>query len=87
MELLRKAMCKDRKIKYKPPKGPKKAKKAKKSKKGKKKKTVHMKMEKLEKLYDEFVSKSVIIPCPNINMDDFIGDLNYAAHDQRNIDL
>lgn len=85
MELLRKALCKDRKIKYKAPRAPKKGKK--KGKKGKKKKTVHMKMEKLEKLYDEFVSKNVIIPCPKINLDDFIGDLNYAAYDQRNMDL
>lgn len=84
MELLRKALCKDRKIKYKAPKAPKKAKKGKKSKK---KKETHMKIEKLEKLYDRFVSMNVIIPCPKVNMDDLIGDLNYAAHDQRNIDL
>ncbi|KAG4065986.1 hypothetical protein HA402_001233 [Bradysia odoriphaga] len=87
MELLRKALCKDRKIKYKAPKAPRK--KSKKGKKGKKKgkKAIHMKIEKLEKLYDKFVSKNVIIPCPNINMDDFIGDLNYAAYDLRKNEL
>lgn len=89
MELLRKALCQDKKIKYKAPREPKKGKKAKKGKKGKKdkKKGAHMEMEELEKLYDEFVGKNVIIPCPEINMDDFIGDLNYGAHDQRNNDL
>lgn len=91
IELLRKALCKDKKIKYKAPKEPKKGKKAKKEKKGKKGKTnkkgAHMEMDELEKLYDEFVGKNVIIPCPKINMDDFIGDLNYGAHDQRNNDL
>lgn len=85
MELLRKALCKDQKIKYKAPRAPKKGKK--KGKKGRKKKGSHMKMERLEKMYDEFVSKNVIIPCPKISMDDFIGDLSYAAHDQRNNDL
>lgn len=84
MELLRKALCKDRKIKYKAPKAPRKGKKG---KKGKKTKGVHMKIEKLEKLYDKFVSKNVIIPCPSINMDDFIGDLNYAAYDLRSNEL
>lgn len=83
LELLRKALCADQKIKYKAPKAPKGKKKGKKGRKGKKKKN-HMKMEKLEKLYDDLVSKNVIIPCPTINLDDFIGDLNYAAHDQRN---
>lgn len=86
MELLRKALCKDQKKKYKAARVPRE-KKSKKGKNKKKKNGVHMKMEKLEKLYDDFVSKNVIIPCPKINMDDFIGDINYAAHDQRNIDL
>lgn len=85
LELLRKALCTDQKVKYKAPKGSKKGKKkGKKGRKGKGKKGQHMKIGKLEKLYDYFVTKNVIVPCPKINLDDFIGDINYAAFEQRN---
>lgn len=86
LEILRQALCKDQKKKYKAAKSPKKGKKGKKGKRGKKK-GAHMKIETLEKLYDEFVEKNVIIPCPKVSMDDFIGDLNFSAYEQRNLDL
>ncbi|XP_055528319.1 dynein regulatory complex protein 11 [Wyeomyia smithii] len=83
-ELLQKALCKDTKKKYKPPK-PKKQKK-KRGKKGKKKRELPdlTADRSVDSLYEELVEKEIIRSYKKRQIDDFIGDYNYAAFEKRN---
>ncbi|XP_063709356.1 IQ and AAA domain-containing protein 1-like [Culicoides brevitarsis] len=82
-ELLRQALAKDNKKKYKPQK-PKKQRK-KKAKKGKKKKAqVDLLQENtVEELYQELLDLKIIEKYEKCSLDAFIGDMNYKAYEQR----
>lgn len=85
-ELLRQALAKDNKKKYKPQK-PKKQrkKKGKKGKGGKKKKGQVNLLEEntVEELYQELLDLKIIEKYEKCSLDGFIGDMNYKAYEQR----
>ncbi|XP_053688841.1 dynein regulatory complex protein 11 [Sabethes cyaneus] len=85
-ELLQKALCKDSKKKYKAPKPKKQKRKKAKGKKGKKKKELPdlTADRSIESLYEELVEKDIIRTYTKRQIDDFIGDYNYAAFEKRN---
>ncbi|XP_055628224.1 IQ and AAA domain-containing protein 1-like [Toxorhynchites rutilus septentrionalis] len=86
-ELLQKALCKDSKKKYKPPK-PKKQKRKKgkgKGKKKNKKEAADLTADRtIDSLYEELVKNGIIRTYKKRKIDDFIGDYNYAAFEKRN---
>lgn len=91
-ELLREAQCKDAKKKYKKKKAklPQKRKKSKKRRKGKGKKKSKSKSapdltagQSTDTLISELIKNGILIDVPKKSLDNFIGDYNYLAHDQR----
>uniref|UniRef100_A0A182MJP6 ATPase AAA-type core domain-containing protein n=1 Tax=Anopheles culicifacies TaxID=139723 RepID=A0A182MJP6_9DIPT len=84
-ELLQMALCKDERMKYKPPK-PKKPPRAKGAGKGKKRKeqadpTAELS---LEAMVNELIERNVIKSYRERTFEEFIGDFNYAAFERRN---
>lgn len=82
-ELLRQALAKDNKKKYKPQKAKKQRKK--KGKAGKKKKTQMNLLEdhSVEELYQELVDLKIIEKYEKCSLDEYIGDMSYTAYEQR----
>lgn len=84
-ELLRKAHCKDMKIRYRPSKKPKKKKKKKKkSIKKAKKLPDSFQGKSLQIMYDEMINTGVIASYPRLKLNDYIGDMNFCAYEMRN---
>ncbi|XP_050080135.1 dynein regulatory complex protein 11 [Anopheles maculipalpis] len=84
-ELLQIALCKDEKMKYKPPRAKKPPRP--KGAKGKKRKepidpTADLS---LEDMINDLGERNVIKACSKRTFDDFVGDFNYAAFERRNL--
>lgn len=83
-ETLRKALCKDRKKKYRPSK----IKKKRKPKKGKKKRRAAKDMtagKSIDSLIAELIENDIIWDFPRKTFDNLIGDYNFIAYEMRNI--
>lgn len=87
-ELLRQARCKDLKKKYKKSK----IKGGKRGKGTARRKTKHCPTDitaarSIDSLIAELVQNGILIEVPKKSFDDFIGDYNYVAYENRNVDL
>ncbi|XP_049291822.1 IQ and AAA domain-containing protein 1-like [Anopheles funestus] len=83
-ELLQMALCKDERMKYKPPK-PKKPPRVKGAKGKKRKEPIDPTADRtLESMIDELIERNVIKTYRHRTLEDFIGDFNYAAYERRN---
>uniref|UniRef100_A0A182QCJ7 ATPase_AAA_core domain-containing protein n=1 Tax=Anopheles farauti TaxID=69004 RepID=A0A182QCJ7_9DIPT len=83
-ELLQMALCKDERMKYKPPK-PKKPPRVRGPKGKKRKETVDPTADRsVESIVDELVERNVIKSYRRRTLEEFIGDFNYAAFERRN---
>ncbi|XP_058459607.1 dynein regulatory complex protein 11 [Malaya genurostris] len=84
-ELLQKALCKDTKKKYKQPKPKKQRKRKGKGKSKSKKQLVDLTADRtIDSLYDELAEMDIIRTYKKRNINDYIGDYNYAAFERRN---
>lgn len=87
-ELLRAALAKDQQKKYKPQK--KKKQKSKKEKKNKKKKKGPpnlLEEKSIEELYKELEEMKIIKKYNKCSLDEFTGDMNYKAYEERQLIL
>ncbi|XP_040165700.1 dynein regulatory complex protein 11 [Anopheles arabiensis] len=83
-ELLQMALCKDERMKYKPPK-PKKPPRAKGAKGKKRKEPIDPTADlSVESILNELVERNVLKTCRKRTFEDYIGDFNYAAFERRN---
>ncbi|XP_035786413.1 dynein regulatory complex protein 11-like [Anopheles albimanus] len=85
-ELLQQALCVDERQKYKPPKAPRppKAKKGDSKKKKKNREPIDLTADRtVESLFEELVNGNVIKAYQKRTIDEFVGDLNYAAYERR----
>uniref|UniRef100_A0A336LYZ1 CSON006353 protein n=1 Tax=Culicoides sonorensis TaxID=179676 RepID=A0A336LYZ1_CULSO len=86
-ELLRQALAKDKKKKYRPQKRKKQRKNRRKRRIRKKKKRGFqsdlLKDHTVEELYNELVDLKIIQKYNNCSIDEYIGDMNYKAYEQR----
>lgn len=81
--MLRQALAKDNKKKYKPQKAKKERKKKGKKEKKKKGEANLLEEHSVEELYQELVDLKIIEKYEKCSLDDFIGDMNYKAYEQR----
>lgn len=81
-EELQKALCKDRKKKYKPPK----PERSRRQRRGQRRRRGATKIPKEldQQAYDKLIDDGVICSYPNCRLDDYIGDINMSAYELRN---
>ncbi|XP_050089945.1 dynein regulatory complex protein 11 [Anopheles aquasalis] len=85
-ELLQQALCADERQKYKPPKAPRppKVKKGVDKKKKKNREPIDLTADRtVESLFEELVNGNVLKAYRKRTIDEFVGDLNYAAYERR----
>lgn len=82
-ELLRQALAKDNKKKYKPQKAKKQRKKKEKGSKKKKTQVNLLEDQSIEELYQELVNLNVVEKYEKCSLDEYIGDMSYTAYEKR----
>ncbi|KFB37815.1 AGAP011743-PA-like protein [Anopheles sinensis] len=85
-ELLQMALCKDERIKYKPPKAKKPPRAKGKGKSNRKEPPMDITADRhaVESMIDELVARNVLKSYRSRTLEDFIGDISYCAFERRN---